>query len=129
MKTEMLYLIYVIILTALLWIPYIIERLVVQGMGDAVGYPEDPKPASSWAQRLKKAHYNSVENLVLFASLVLAAHALGVSNSTIGNAAIWYFWARLVYAFAYTLAIPWVRTISFTVGWIATLVIAWQLLP
>ena len=100
MKTEMLYLIYVIILTALLWIPYIIERLVTQGMGDAVGYPDDPKPAAGWARRLKKAHYNAVENLVLFAPLVLAAHALGVSNSTIGAAAVWYFWARIVHAFA-----------------------------
>ena len=30
---------------------------------------------------MKAAHYNSVENLVVFASLVLVAHAAGISNA------------------------------------------------
>ena len=40
---------------------------------DAVGYPATPKPLAPWAQRMKAAHYNAVENLVLFAALVLVA--------------------------------------------------------
>ncbi|MEJ2174191.1 MAG: MAPEG family protein, partial [bacterium] len=95
---------------------------------DAVGYPENPKPQSPWAQRLMKAHNNAVENLVLFAALVLAANALGVSTPAIGTAAAVYFWARLVHALVYTFKVPWLRTLSFTVAWIALAVIAWQIL-
>ena len=87
MKTELLYLTLVTVLTGLLWVPYIIDRVLVRGLIDAVGYPENPKPQSPWAQRLMKAHANAVENLVVFASLVLLAHALGVTGAAIATSA------------------------------------------
>ena len=127
MKTEILYLTYVAALTALLWVPYILDRLVVRGLLDAVGYPENPKPQSPWAQRLMKAHANAVENLVVFATLVLAAHALGVTGTAAATACIVYFWARVVHVLSYTLAIAWVRTLAFTVGFFAQAFIAWQI--
>ena len=125
MKTQLQYLVYVAALTGLLWIPYIVDRAAKWGLMGAVGYPENPPPQSPWAQRLMKAHYNAVENLVVFAALVLAAHALGATNGAIGTAAIVYFWVRVVHAAAYTFAIPWLRTLAFTVGWLAMAVIAW----
>lgn len=128
MKTELFYLVCVTLLTGLLWVPYILDRVAVWGLIPAVGYPDTPKPQSPWARRLMKAHANAVENLVIFAALVLAAHALGVSNNAIASAAIVYFWARLVHALAYTFAVPWVRTLAFTVGFFAQAVIAWQIL-
>src|SRR5436190_2993781 len=105
MKTELLYLVYVTAFTGLLWVPYILDRIATRGLLAAVGYPENPKPQSGWAQRLLKAHLNAVENLVVFAALVLAASAAGISNSAIGTAAIVYFWARVVHAVAYTFAV------------------------
>ena len=81
MKIELLYLVWVTMLTAVIWIPYILDRIAVRGLMDAVGYPENPKPQSPWARRLMAAHANAVENLVVFGALVLAAHAAGVSNS------------------------------------------------
>jgi uncharacterized MAPEG superfamily protein len=128
MKTELLYLVYVTVFTGLLWVPYILDRIVTRGLLAAVGYPENPKPQSRWAQRLLKAHANAVENLVVFAALVLAAGAAGISNSAIGGACIVYFWARVVHALAYTFAVPWARTLAFTVGFFAQAVIAVQLL-
>ena len=128
MKTELLYLVLVTALTGLLWVPYIIDRVLVRGLNDAVGYPEDPKPQSPWARRLMKAHANAAENLVVFAPLVLLANALGVTGAAIATSAIVYFWARVVHAVAYTFAIPWVRTLAFTVGFLAQACIAWQLL-
>ena len=95
MKTELLYLVLVTVFTALLWMPYILDRIAVRGILGAVGYPDAPKPQSPWAQRLMKAHANAVENLVVFATLVLCAAALGISGSTIATAAIVYFWARV----------------------------------
>ena len=128
MKTELLYLVYITALTGLLWVPYILDRIAKWGMVAAVGYPVNPPAQSPWAVRMMKAHDYAVENLVIFAALVLAAHALGVSSNAIATAAIVYFWARVVHVVAYTLAWPWVRTLAFAVGFFAQAVIAWQIL-
>jgi uncharacterized MAPEG superfamily protein len=128
MKVELLYLTYVVVFTGILWVPYILDRLIVRGLMDAVGYPDNPKPQSPWAQRLIKTHANSVENLVVFAALVLIAQAAGISNAATEQACVIFFWARIVHALAYTFAIPWIRTLAFTAGFIGQAMIAWQLL-
>ena len=128
MKLELFYLALVTALTGILWVPYILNRIAVQGLLAAVGYPENPKPQSPWAQRLMRAHDNAVENLVVFATLVLLANALGISGPAIAMSAMVYFWARVVHAVAYTFAIPWVRTLAFTAGFLAQACIAWQIL-
>ena len=128
MKTELLYLTWVTAVTGLMWVPYILDRIAVWGLTDAVGYPENPKPQSAWARRLMKAHVNAVENLVVFAALVLVAHTAGVSNGATAGACVVYFWARVVHLLAYTFAVPWVRTLAFAVGFFAQAVLAWQLL-
>jgi len=127
-KTELLYLTCVTALTGLLWVPYILDRIAVWGLSETVGYPVNPKPQSAWATRLMKAHFNAVENLVVFAALVLAAHAVGISNGVTATACVVYFWARLVHPIAYTFAVPWVRTLAFAVGFFAQATLAWQLL-
>jgi uncharacterized MAPEG superfamily protein len=128
MSPELKYLVLVCVLTGLLWVPYILNEILVRGVVDAVGYPEHPKPLAPWAQRLKAAHYNAVENLVVFAPLVLVAQAEGIHAPAIATAACGYFWARVVHAAAYTLAVPWVRTLAFVAGvamqlWIAVTVL------
>jgi uncharacterized MAPEG superfamily protein len=128
MKTELLYLVYVSALTGLLWVPYILDRIGKWGLAGAVGYPENPPPQAPWARRMMKAHDNAVENLAVFAALVLAAHALGVSGGAVATAAMIYFWARVVHVIAYTFAVPWVRTLAFAVGFFAQATIAWQIL-
>ena len=114
--------------TALLWVPYILNLVMVRGLTDAVGYPADPKPLAPWATRLKAAHYNAVENLVVFAALVITAHLAGVLNDVTLLATTAYFWARVAHAVCYAAAIPWLRTLSFTVGWLCCMAIAAQLL-
>ena len=128
MKTELLYLVWVTVLTGVMWIPNILDRIAVWGLTEAVGYPENPKPQSAWARRMMKAHVNAVENLVIFATLVLAAQAANVTNNVTATACVVYFWARVVHLGAYTLAVPWVRTLAFAVGFFAQAAIAWQLL-
>jgi uncharacterized MAPEG superfamily protein len=128
MTTELTYLVYVSVLTALLWVPYILNLIVVRGPKDAVGYPADPKPIAPWAERLKAAHYNAVENLVVFAALILVAHAAGVHRESTQMCAMVYFWARVVHPVAYALGIPVLRTLAFVAGWGAQLCIAWAIL-
>ncbi len=128
MKTELLYLACVATFTALLWIPYVLNRFAVCGIADTVGYPDNPKPLAPWAERLKRAHANAVENLVVFAALVLAAGALGIAGGVVATAAVVYFWARIVHALAYTFKVPWVRTLGFAFGFFAQMAVAWQIL-
>lgn len=117
MTSELMSLTWVTALTAIMWMPYILNLIAVRGLLDGVGYPDNPKPLAAWAQRMKAAHYNAVENLVIFATLVLVANASGISTSTTVLACEIYFWARLVHLLAYTFAIPWVRTLAFALGW------------
>jgi uncharacterized MAPEG superfamily protein len=128
MNTELLYLAYAATLTALMFLPYVLNRIMVWGLTDTVGYPENPKPLAPWAERLRKAHANAVENLAVFAALVLVAHAAGVTGPTLANAAILYFWARVVHAVAYTLKWPWIRTFGFFGGFIAQMMVAAMIL-
>ena len=128
MKTELVYLVCVTLLTALMWVPYILDRLTVRGLPDTVGYPQSPKPQSPWAQRMLKVHANAVENLVVFATLVLVANAAGVSSNATVLACAIYFWARVVHWLAYTFALPWIRTLAFAAGFFAQMTLAWQLL-
>lgn len=128
MSIELRYLALVTILTGLTWVPYILNTIAVQGLVNAVGYPKNPPPLAPWARRMKAAHYNSVENLVVFASLVLVAHAAGLSNAAIAGSATVYFWARVVHLAAYTFAVPWVRTAAFAVGVGCQACIAWHIL-
>ncbi len=116
MTSELMSLTWVTALTAVMWMPYILNLIAVRGLMDAVGYPEEPKPLSGWAAKMKAAHSNAVENLVVFAALVLIANAANVSNATTVLACQIYFWARLVHLLSYTFAIPWVRTIAFVAG-------------
>ena len=129
MTTELTYLALVTTLTGLLWIPYILNRLAVgKGVLHEVGYPDEATRLSPWADRLKRAHNNAVENLVVFAPLVLVAHVLDAHTPATALAAMIYLAARAAHAGAYTFAIPWVRTIAFAVGWGCQMVFAWALI-
>ena len=126
MTSELSSLIWVVALSALMWVPYILNTIMVRGIVDAVGYPENPKTPAPWAVRMKAAHYNAVENLVVFATLVLVLNAAGISNATTVLACQIYFWARLVHYVVYTAGIPWLRTLSFAVSWVCSVTLLVQ---
>lgn len=128
MTSELMSLTWVVALSAVMWVPYILNTIVVRGLMNAVGYPENPAPLADWAVRMKAAHYNAVENLVVFASLVFIANAAGISNEMTVLACEIYFWARLVHLLAYTFAIPWVRTLAFAGGWVCQVLLLLQLI-
>lgn len=126
MTSELSSLVWVAALSAVMWVPYILNTIIVRGIVDAVGYPENPKAPAPWAARMKAAHYNAVENLVVFATLVLVLNAAGVSNDTTILACQVYFWARLVHYVVYAAGIPWVRTLSFAVSWLCLITLLVQ---
>ena len=120
MSKELMWLTLTVILTGLLWVPYIIDRAMVRGlMGSMANPSRNDKPQSAWAQRLYFAHTNAVENLVVFAPLVLILDSLGHATESTAIACAVYFWARLAHAIIYALGIPVLRTLAFTVGFLA----------
>ena len=82
------------------------------------------KPQAEWANRLMFAHDNAVENLVIFAPLVLILNAIDYSTKWTVLACAVYFWSRVAHAIVYALGVPVFRTLAFTVGFLAQAVLA-----
>lgn len=115
--------------TVLMWIPYMTARILTRGPWAALADP-DPShaPDPAWAERARRAHANAIENLAVFAPLVLIAAITGVSTPATLLAAKLYLAARLVHYVVYAAGIPVVRTLAFLTGAGATLVFAAALL-
>ena len=125
MTTELYWLTLTVLMTALFWVPYVLDRLAVRGLMLTIAdnKPETDGQHSLWAQRAIKAHENAVENLIIFAPAVLIAHLLNTSTPATKMAVVIYFFARLIHYFVYLAGVPVVRTLAFTVGWVAQVVI------
>ena len=125
MTTELYWLTLTVLMTALFWLPYILDRLAVRGVWPALSdtKPEGGGPHSLWAQRAIKAHQNGVENLAIFVPAVLVTHLLAISTPATKMAVVVYFFARLAHFLVYLAGVPLVRTLAFTVGWVAQIVL------
>ncbi len=124
MTTELYWLSLTMLMTALFWVPYILNRIKVMGMIPAMSEMDvDGNHHDSWGARCQAAHKNAVENLAIFAPAVLVLHVLGGGTAITASAAMIYFFARLAHYFIYTFGVPFLRTISFAIGWFATVAI------
>jgi uncharacterized MAPEG superfamily protein len=125
MTRELFWLTLTVILTGLLWLPYVLNRIMVRGVSGAMANPSrTDKPQAEWANRLMFAHDNAVENLIVFAPLVLILNAADVSTQTTVLACAVYFWSRVVHLIVYTAGLPILRTLAFVVGFAAQAVLA-----
>ncbi len=128
MKPEMMLLVWTVALT--------VAQMLVAASGSASQYGvmplfgnRDGLPAlTGWAGRAYRAHHNMLENLVLFAALVLTAIVAGKTNSSTLLGAQLFFWARLAYAVIYVIGIPYLRTAAWLVSIIGLVMIFLQLL-
>jgi uncharacterized MAPEG superfamily protein len=124
MTRELFWLTLTVILTGILWVPYILNRTQVRGlMGSMANPSRNDKPHAEWATRLMFAHDNAVENLVIFAPLVLILNAIDYSSKATVMACMVYFWARVAHIIVYALGLPIFRTLAFTVGFVAQVVL------
>lgn len=123
MTTELYWLTLTALMTALFWLPYVFDRMVVMGLAVTLAGPApDNGKLPLWAQRAIRAHHNAIENLAIFAPVVLTAHLLGISNPATKAAAAVYFFARLVHFVVYSAGLPLARTLAFAAGWAAQIV-------
>src|ERR1700744_4154233 len=125
MTRELFWLTLTGIFTGLLWIPYVLNRCQGRGVVGAMANPvRGDKPHAEWANRLMFAQDNAVENLIIFAPLVLILNTIDYSSPATVLACVVYFWARVAHLIVYTLGLPVFRTIAFVVGFVAQAVLA-----
>lgn len=98
------------------------------GLNTLAGNREGLGELPGMAGRAKRAHLNMVENMVLFAALVLIAAVAGKANAMTAMGAMIFFWARLGYGIVYVIGVPWLRTVLWFASVIGMAIIAWQLL-
>jgi uncharacterized MAPEG superfamily protein len=128
MKPELMLLAWAVILT--------LAQMLVAATGAASQYGpmtlfgnrEGLPVLTGWAGRAYRAHHNMLENLVLFAALVLIATVAGKTNSSTLLGAQLFFWARLAYAVIYLAGVPYLRTAAWLVSVIGLVMIFLQLL-
>ncbi len=107
--------------TALAVIQMIVALLAAMsqiGLLPLVGNREKLPAFEGWAGRAQRAHRNMLENLVLFAALVLAAQLAGKTNTATALGAELFFWGRLAYAPVYVIGVPWLRTALWGVSFV-----------
>jgi uncharacterized MAPEG superfamily protein len=127
MPTDLKYLALTAVLTASLWIPYVIAQVTTNGPLTPPNY-SDPTPRALplWGRRADRTYVNAVESFAPFAALVIVAHLTGKAEAT-AFWAICFFWLRLAHAAVYLLGIPYVRTLIFTLGYVAVIGIFWEI--
>ena len=110
MKPELMLLVWATLLTVVQAVVAAQGAMSQVGLSALAGNREGMPEIKGWGGRAARAHRNMLENLVLFAALVLVAVAADKTNPTTLMGAQIFFWARLAYAVVYVAGIPWLRT-------------------
>jgi uncharacterized MAPEG superfamily protein len=130
MTTELAMLLYSAVLCLLLPNLGVVGlRTVAGGIAWGLGNRDRPLEGEpDWLKRSRRAHANLVENLVVFAALVLIAHAAGRLGPWTAVGSQLFFWGRVAHAVAYVAGlVPW-RTLAFGVAVVGMWMIAIPLL-
>ena len=120
MTTDLRYLAYAAILTAALWIPYVVCQVRTNGPLQPRNYadPALPRPVPPWGLRAHRAYLNAAEVFAPFAALVIVAQLSGKADAMTAFWSAGFFWTRLAHAIVYWAAIPYIRTLVFTLGFV-----------
>ncbi len=119
MSPDLKYLALTAMLTASLWIPYIVAQVMTNGFLRAENYVDPtPRPVPLWGKRADRAYLNAVETFAPFAVLVILIQLTGKNNSMTAFWAMSFFWLRVAHAIVYWAAIPYIRTVIFVLGYV-----------
>jgi len=129
MSQELHWLTLTVLMTALFWVVYVLNRFVEIGVVPTMMNEGPLTPAkAAWAARAKMAHTNAVENLVIFAPLVILVQITNSGTALTASVTMAYFFARLVHFVTYSAGVPVVRTLAFLAGFACQVVLALTLL-
>jgi uncharacterized MAPEG superfamily protein len=109
-------------LTASLWIPYVVSQVMTNGFLTPPNYVDPTqRPVPLWGQRADRVYMNAVETFAPFAALVILIQLTGKGSATTAFLAMSFFWLRVAHAIVYWAAIPYIRTVIFTLGYVAVI--------
>jgi uncharacterized MAPEG superfamily protein len=128
MPLELKFLVWSVVLTLVQVVVAATGAIMQVGLTPLAGNREGLPPIEGWAGRALRAHRNMLENLVLFAALVLTAQAAGRTGAMTALGAQLFFWGRVAYAPIYIVGVPWLRTAVFGVSAAGMVLILVQLL-
>jgi uncharacterized MAPEG superfamily protein len=129
MSTDLKYLAFTALLTASLWIPYVVAQVMNNGPLQPANYVDPTqRPLPAWGKRADRVYINAIETFAPFAALVLLIQVTGKANGTTAFLTMSFFWLRVAHAVVYWAAIPYVRTIIFTLGYVAVLGLFYELM-
>ncbi len=131
--SDLKYLVLSVGLTIVQMLVAVTGAMLQVGLPKLMGNRETAAQSAGWVGRAKRAHYNMLENLPLFAILVLiepVTFALTKGTGGIGDlGAPLFFYARLAYAAIYIAGIPVLRTLTWGVSLAGIILLFLQALP
>jgi len=128
MKPELMWLLWAVALTVVQMLIAVSGATLQVGLPMLAGNRDNVPKLTGWVGRADRAHHNMLENLVLFAALVLVVALTNKSNPMTLLGAQLFFWARVGYAAVYLIGIPWLRTGVWFVSIIGLFLIFLQLI-
>ena len=128
MKPELMLLVWAVLLTVVQAVVAVQGAMMQVGLASLMGNREGMPDIRGWGGRAARAHRNMLENLVLFAALVLAAAIAGKTNDMTLLGAQIFLYARIAYALVYLAGLPWVRTAAWGVSVVGLAMIFLQLI-
>jgi uncharacterized MAPEG superfamily protein len=116
MSVELQLLVCAVALTVIQMLVSVAGATMQVGLPTLAGNREGLPEPTGWAGRAARAHRNMLESLVLFAALVLVAHATGKENAMTTMGAQLFIWGRAAFAVIYVIGLPWIRTAAWLVS-------------
>ena len=127
MTVELTLLVWSAVLTVVLAVIGATGAMLQVGLPVLAGNRQTMPEITGWAGRAMRAHRNMLENLILFAIVVLVAKAIGVSNNMTVLGAEVFVAGRVAHAVLYIIGVPWLRTAAFAVSLVGLAMLLLQL--
>ncbi len=128
MTIELTMLVYSVALLVIVIAIQATAGVLAQGLPAMAGSRDNLGEPSQFQSRSKRVAENHKEGLLLFAPLVLAAAAAGVSTEMTVLGAQLFFYSRIAHAVIYLAGWPWIRPLAWAIGLAGTLMILFALL-
>lgn len=128
MSVELLMLVYSAVLFLVVILMQAGLAISQNGLMTQAGSRDNLPEPTVLRKRMQRLTGNIQENLVMFAIVVLVAHAAGVSNDTTALGATIFFYARVAHAIVYAFGWPMIRPLLYFVSLYGLVVILLEIL-
>lgn len=127
MKPELMLLVWAVVLAFVQVLVAVQGAMMQVGLARLVSNRDAMPEITGWGGRAIRAHRNMLENIALFAPLIVVAVIAGKTNDMTLLGAQIFVWARLAYAVVYVAGIIWLRTLVWFASAIGLILIFAQL--